>query len=305
MSIVISAVNLVKKYETKTAVDRISFEVNAGECFGLIGPNGAGKTSTFKMIYGSSVVTSGELFVLGLNAKDHIKKIKSQIGVVPQENGLDPDFSVIDNLLIYANYLGLGKQEALAKARELLRTIQLEDYSSQPVDNLSGGMKRRLAIARSLISEPKVLLLDEPTTGLDPQARNWIWEELSAMKKKGRTMVLTTHYMEEAETLCDRILIMNKGLAVAEGKPQDLILDYVGREVIEFEVEPAEMEYYSNKIKAKFEYQAMRNRLKVFIRGPVEVKDVVGEISSRNIVVRRASLNDVFLRISGHELNNG
>ena len=305
MSIVISAVNLVKNYETKTAVDRISFEVNAGECFGLIGPNGAGKTSTFKMIYGSSKVTSGELFVLGLNAKDHIKKIKSQIGVVPQENGLDPDFSVMDNLLIYANYLGLSQQEAMAKSSELLRTIQLEDYSSQPVDSLSGGMKRRLAIARSLISDPKVLLLDEPTTGLDPQARNWIWEELNAMKKKGRTMVLTTHYMEEAETLCDRILIMNKGLAVANGKPQDLILDYVGREVIEFEVEPSEMEYYSNKIKARFEYQAMRNRLKVFIRGPVEVKDVVGEISSRNIVVRRASLNDVFLRISGHELGNG
>lgn len=305
MSIAISAVNLVKKYDAKTAVDRISFEVQSGECFGLLGPNGAGKTSTFKMIYGSSAVTSGELFVLGLNAKDHIKKIKSQIGVVPQENGLDPDFSVMDNLLIYANYLGLGKQEALAKSRELLRSIQLEDYSSQNVESLSGGMKRRLAIARSLIAEPKILLLDEPTTGLDPQARNWIWEELSAMKKKGRTMVLTTHYMEEAETLCDRILIINKGIAVADGKPQELILDYVGREVIEFEVEPSEMEYYSNKIKAKFEYQAMRNRLKVFIRGPVEVKDVVGEISSRNIVVRRASLNDVFLRISGHELGNG
>lgn len=305
MSAAISAVNLVKRYGNKTAVDRISFEVKSGECFGLLGPNGAGKTSTFKMIYGSSEVSSGELFVLGLNAKDHIRKIKTQIGVVPQENGLDPDFSVMDNLLIFASYLGLDSQEGLAKSRELLRMIQLEDYASQSVENLSGGMKRRLAIARSLLSEPKILLLDEPTTGLDPQARNWIWEELTAMKKKGRTMVLTTHYMEEAETLCDRILIINNGTAVAEGQPQELILDYVGREVIEFEVDPSEIEYYSNKIKAKFEYQAMRNRLKVFIRGPVEVKDVVGEISSRNIVVRRASLNDVFLRISGHELNNG
>ena len=178
MSVVISAVSLVKKYDTKVAVDKISFEVQAGECFGLLGPNGAGKTSTFKMIYGSSQITSGELFVLGLNAKDHIQKIKSKIGVVPQENGLDPDFSVMDNLIIYASYLGLDKQVGLARSRELLRLIQLEDYSSQKVDVLSGGMKRRLAIARSLLNEPQVLLLDEPTTGLDPQARNWIWEEL-------------------------------------------------------------------------------------------------------------------------------
>ncbi len=303
MSSIISAVNLIKKYDTKTAVDRISFDVKAGECFGLLGPNGAGKTSTFKMIYGSSEVTSGELFVLGLNAKDHIRKIKSQIGVVPQENGLDPDFSVIDNLLIYGSYLGMGKSETLKKARELLRVIQLEDYSSRSVEHLSGGMKRRLATARALLNDPPVLLLDEPTTGLDPQARNWIWEELTAMKKRGKTMVLTTHYMEEAETLCDRILIINDGKKVAEGKPLELINEFVGREVVEFEVEPNEMEYYTNKIKAKYEYQAMRNRIKVFLRGKTEVKDVVSEVSSRNITVRRASLNDVFLRIAGHELN--
>lgn len=303
MASIISAVNLVKKYDTATAVDKISFEVQAGECFGLLGPNGAGKTSTFKMIYGSSEVTSGELFVLGLNAKDHIRKIKAQIGVVPQDNGLDPDFSVMDNLLIYASYLGIKSDEALRKARELLRVTQLEDYTSRSVEHLSGGMKRRLAIGRALLNNPKVLLLDEPTTGLDPQARNWIWEELSDMKKAGKTLVLTTHYMEEAETLCDRIFIINHGKKVAEGKPLELINEFVGREVVEFEVEPSEMEYYANKIKNKYEYQAMRNRIKVFLRGKTEVKDIVADISSRNITVRKASLNDVFLRIAGHELS--
>lgn len=303
MASAISAVNLVKKYEDKKAVDGISFEVAEGECFGLLGPNGAGKTSTFKMIYGSSLVTSGELFLGGLSSKVHITKIKSMIGVVPQENGLDPDFSVLDNLLIYSSYLGIPHERAELRARELLRQIQLEDYANRPVDQLSGGMKRRLAVARSLLNDPSILLLDEPTTGLDPQARNWIWEELRAMKKKGKTMVLTTHYMEEAEFLCDRILIMHKGKAVAEGKPQDLIVDYIGREVVEFDVDPKEIEYYMARIKDRFDFQVMRNRLKVFIRGQAEPREIMGEITSRNITVRKASLNDVFLRIAGHELS--
>jgi lipooligosaccharide transport system ATP-binding protein len=303
MASAISAVNLVKKYGEKKVVDNISFEVNEGECFGILGPNGAGKTSTFKMIYGSSRLTSGELFLLGLSSKIHINKIKSMIGVVPQENGLDPDFSVLDNLLIYSSYLGLNPERAELRARELLRLIQLEDYGSRPVDVLSGGMKRRLTVARALLNDPSVLLLDEPTTGLDPQARNFIWEELATLKKKGKTMVITTHYMEEAEALCDRILIMHKGKAVVEGKPQDLIVDYIGREVVEFDIDPKEIEYYMNRIKDRYDYQVMRNRLKVFIRGQTEPRDIIGEIPSRNITVRKASLNDVFLRIAGHELS--
>jgi lipooligosaccharide transport system ATP-binding protein len=255
------------------------------------------------MIYGSSRLTSGELFLLGLSSKIHINKIKSMIGVVPQENGLDPDFSVLDNLLIYSNYLGIPRDRADLRAHELLRFIQLEDYGSRPVDELSGGMKRRLTVARALLNDPAVLLLDEPTTGLDPQARNWIWEELAALKKKGKTMVLTTHYMEEAEALCDRILIMHKGKAIVEGKPQDLIVDYIGREVVEFDVDAKEIEYYMNRIKDRYDFQVMRNRLKVFIRGQTEPREIIGEIPSRNITVRKASLNDVFLRIAGHELS--
>ncbi len=299
---VIEAINLVKNYGSFAAVNGVHFHVNEGECFGLLGPNGAGKTSTFKMLYGSSRITSGELFVMGLNVKDHINKIKSLIGVVPQENGLDPDFSALDNLLIYADYFGMKQKAAKDRAFELLAMSQLEDHAEKQIDELSGGMKRRLVLARSLLVTPKVLFLDEPTTGLDPQARLWIWDELKNLQKKGTTLFLTTHYMEEAETLCDRLSIMSNGRIVADGKPQSLISDHIGREVIEFEINPKEMEYYIGKIHGKFYYQVMRNRLKLFLRGEQTSRDAVNEIASDNITMRKASLNDVFLKISGHEL---
>jgi len=304
MDTVIEASGLVKNYGTHRAVDGISFQVKAGECYGLLGPNGAGKTSTFKMIYGSARISAGELFVLGLNAKSNIKKIKSQIGVVPQENGLDPDFSAIDNLLIYANYFGLNGTKARLRAGELLAMMQLEDYSEKTIEKLSGGMKRRLVLARALMTEPKILFLDEPTTGLDPQARMWLWDELKNMQKKGATLFLTTHYMEEAESLCDRILIMNKGRTVAEGSPLHLIDAHVGAEVVEFEIDPKEIEYYVDKIKGRYFYQVMRNRLKLFVRDEQNTRDVMNIVASNKITMRRASLNDVFLKISGHELND-
>jgi len=300
---IIEATNLVKHYGPHKAVDGISFSVNEGECFGLLGPNGAGKTTTFKMIYGSARITAGELFILGLNAKNHMKKIKSLIGVVPQENGLDPDFTTVENLLIYANYFGLPARQSRDRAMELLSMMQLEDYAERGIESLSGGMKRRLTLARALLTKPKVIFLDEPTTGLDPQARVWIWDELRAMQKQGTTLFLTTHYMEEAEMLCDRLAIMNRGKTVIEGQPLNLIEDYVGREVIEFEIEPKEVEYFVSKIKDKFSYQVMRNRLKLFVRGQQSTRDAIGYISSTNVTMRKASLNDVFLKISGLELN--
>lgn len=304
MKTVIEASGIVKMYGDHRAVDGISFQVREGECYGLLGPNGAGKTTTFKMMYGSARLTAGELFVLGLSAREHINKIKALIGVVPQENGLDPDFSALDNLLIYANYFGIPAVKAKDRAIELLAMMQLEDYSEKPIDQLSGGMKRRLVLARALLSTPKLLFLDEPTTGLDPQARLWLWEELRNLQKKGSTLFLTTHYMEEAETLCDRILIMNKGKTVAEGSPESLIDTHVGREVVEFEVGPKEIEYYVGKIEGKFHYQVMRNKLKLFLRGQQNTRDVVNEIPSQSVTMRRASLNDVFLKISGHELHD-
>lgn len=299
----IEATNLVKAYGEHRAVDGISFTVHEGECFGLLGPNGAGKTTTFRMIYGSAKITSGELFVMGLNAKKHIQKIKASIGVVPQENGHDPDFTALENLLIYANYFGIPRQTARDRAMELLSMMQLEDYAEKPIDHLSGGMKRRLALARALLSKPKLIFLDEPTTGLDPQARQWLWDELRSLQKQGATLFLTTHYMEEAEELCDRLIIVNKGKAVAQGRPQELIESYVGREVVEFEIGPKEVEYFVSKIKDRFAYQVMRNRLKLFVRGQQTTRDAISEVTSQNVTMRRASLNDVFLKISGFELN--
>ncbi|MCB0351234.1 MAG: ABC transporter ATP-binding protein [Bdellovibrionales bacterium] len=304
MKSVIEATNLIKSYNSFHAVNGLSFQVHEGECFGLLGPNGAGKSSTFKMMYGSARISEGDLYILGLNAKLHMSKIKALIGVVPQENGLDPDFSVMDNLLIYGNYFRLPKLTIRNRAMELLAMMQLEDHAEKQIEQLSGGMKRRLVLARALLSKPKLIFLDEPTTGLDPQARGWIWDELRALQKSGTTLVLTTHYMEEAEVLCDRLLIMNNGQMMAEGSPDDLILNHVGKEVIEFEVSPKEIEYFIQKIEGKFVYQVMRAGLKLFLRGDQTPRDAINEISSPNITMRKASLNDVFLKISGNELND-
>jgi lipooligosaccharide transport system ATP-binding protein len=308
MKFVIEATNLVKSYPGEQAetlaVNGIGFQVKEGECYGMLGPNGAGKTSTFKMIYGSARVTRGELFILGLNARSHMTKIKSLIGVVPQENGLDPDFTALDNLLIYANYFGMPAQKARDRAIELLAMMQLEDHMGKQIDQLSGGMKRRLVLARALLTRPSLVCLDEPTTGLDPQARLWLWDELRALQKQGTTLFLTTHYMDEAESLCDRILIMDNGKSVAEGRPAELIENHIGKEVIEFEVGPKEIEYYVSKIQGKFTYQVMRNHLKLFVRGQQDPREVINEIASKNISMRKASLNDVFLKISGNDLHD-
>lgn len=303
MKPIIEASNLVKEYGSLKAVKGLSFRVNEGECYGLLGPNGAGKTSTFKMMYGSARITSGELFVLGLNAELHMEKIKASVGVVPQENGLDPDFSAIDNLLIYGSYFRLPKASLISRATELLAMMQLEEHAEKPIDQLSGGMKRRLVLARALLTRPKLIFLDEPTTGLDPQARGWIWDELRALQKQGTTLFLTTHYMEEAEILCNRILIMNNGVSVAEGSPEELIQLHIGREVIEFEVGSKEIEYFVERIKNKFSYQIMRTGLKLFLKGDQASRDAINEISSPNITLRKASLNDVFLKISGSDLH--
>jgi lipooligosaccharide transport system ATP-binding protein len=304
MSSIIEAKNLVKKYGTHNAVNGISFTIEAGICFGLLGPNGAGKSTTFKMCYGAAKVTSGELFIKNISVKENSGKIKSLIGVVPQENGLDPDFSALDNLLLYANYYGLPKALAKDRAKELLINMQLEEYAERSVEQMSGGMKRRLAIARALLTHPKIIFLDEPTTGLDPQARAWIWDEVRELKERGSTVVLSTHYMEEAEALCDNLVVMSKGIIVAEGSPQKLIEKYVGKEVIEFEVLPKEMDYFVSKIKDQFQYQVMRNRLKLFVTDKQNPKDIINLISSENITMRKASLNDVFLKVSGYELND-
>ncbi|MHB9144307.1 MAG: ABC transporter ATP-binding protein [Symbiobacteriia bacterium] len=225
--------DLVKRYGEHTAVDAIHFEVRRGECFGFLGPNGAGKTSTMKMIYGRSEVTSGELTILGFDPRRQLADIKRIVGVVPQENNLDPDLTVWENLYIYARYFELPPAQAVERCRFVLDFVGLMEKSKDKVDELSGGMKRRLVIGRALINRPQVLVLDEPTTGLDPHARHLVWQQLAALRGEGVTLLLTTHYMEEASRLCDRLVVMDQGRILAEGRPSDLVEAQVGRQVVE------------------------------------------------------------------------
>jgi len=221
--VVVRARDIVKKFGELIAVDGISFEVRQGECFGFLGPNGAGKTTTMRMIYGFSAPTSGSLEVFGLSVGQHSREIKRRVGIAPQEISLDPDLRVEQNLLIYARYFDIPKAEAQKRSDELLNFFHLQEKKKEKLDHLSGGMKRRLLVARSLINQPEVLVLDEPTTGLDPQSRHDMWERVRDLKKKGVTTILTTHYMEEAEQLCDRIVLIDHGKIVEEGRPSDLI----------------------------------------------------------------------------------
>lgn len=223
MEFVIEASHLIKEYGSLIAVNGISFQVRRGECFGFLGPNGAGKTTTMRMIYGFSPMTSGELTVLGHSVQNNLRQIKKKIGVAPQEMSLDPDLTVIQNLLIFAKYFDLPKGEAIERAFRLLHFFHLEEKKGDKIDQISGGMKRRLLIARALINQPEILILDEPTTGLDPQTRHVMWDRVSSLREEGVTTVLTTHYMEEAEALCDRIVIIDFGKIVEEGRPGELV----------------------------------------------------------------------------------
>lgn len=297
--------DLTKKYGDKIAVDGINLEIQKGECFGLLGPNGAGKTTTMKMMYCSVLVTSGELYVLGLNVKKNYREIKSRIGVVPQEDGLDPDFTVLENLLIYASYHNIPVKEAELRAQALLRLMKLEEYQDRSVDTLSGGMRRRLVIARGLINSPEVMFLDEPTTGLDPQARIWIWDFFKHLKSEKNTLVLTTHYMEEAEQMCDRVAIIDGGKILTVGRPQDLIRDLIGKEVVEFDTNSTDLNYYLGRLRdAGYTYQVIKDTVSVLVKEDQEGRKVVDLIASDKIFIRKPTLNDVFLKLAGHHLRD-
>ena len=304
-STVVHIKNMVKKYGDFTAVEGISLEISQGECFGILGPNGAGKSTLMKVMYGSSQITSGEVFILGLNVKQHMSEIKSRIGVVPQEDGLDTDLSVIENLLIYGSFYDLDNKIISERADSLLRMMKMEDRTDRAVETLSGGMKRRLAIARGLINQPDILFLDEPTTGLDPQARRWVWDFFKSLKEQNSTLIMTTHYMEEAEFLCDRIAIVDHGKILAIGKPSDMIREQIGYEVIEFDCAAKDLNYYVEKIKSQgFEYQVYHQTIHVFMKENQSAKEVIQNFSGDRVVIRRPSLNDVFLRLSGAQLRD-
>ena len=302
-SVSLEAKSLTKIFDQTKVVDAVSFQIYRGECFGILGPNGAGKSTLMKMMYGSVEPTDGELFVLGLNAKKNSVEMRTRLGVIPQEDGLDVEFTARENLILFSQFYGIEKQIARQRTEELLRLVRLDESANQYVHNMSGGMKRRLAIARGLINRPELLFLDEPTTGLDPQARIWIWEFLKKIKSEMGTLVLTTHYMEEAEKICDRIAILDRGLILAMGRPKDLIEELIGNEVVEFETTQSEMNYQIGKLKdAKFDYTIVGSTLRIHIKAHQLGRDVLDLIPRSRVEMRRPNLNDVFLKLAGHDL---
>jgi lipooligosaccharide transport system ATP-binding protein len=305
----IQARGLTKRFAAFTAVDGIDFDVAPGESFGFLGPNGAGKTSTMRMIGCVSPATAGTLTVFGLDPATDGPRIRARLGVVPQQDSLDMELNVRENLLIYGRYFDLSRREAGRRADELLEFVQLTERAGDRVEPLSGGMKRRLTIARSLINEPSLLLLDEPTAGLDPQARHLVWDRLYRLKQRGVTLVLTTHYMDEAEQLCDRLVVMDKARIVAEGSPRALIERYASREVVELRFAPGVRESLEADASASLDGLAERiehltDRLLLYADdGEAAVAALHARgIRPETVLIRRSSLEDVFLRLTGRSL---
>ncbi|UCG39339.1 MAG: ATP-binding cassette domain-containing protein [bacterium] len=307
MSIVVSATDLTKRFGSFTAVDGISFEVLKGQCFGFLGPNGAGKTTTMHMITNFLPITQGALSVLGLEVMTNARVVKARIGVVPQENNLDTDLKVLENLLVYSRYHGIPLRQARGRAMELLSFFQLAEHARSPIEQLSGGMQRRLLIVRGLINEPELLILDEPTTGLDPQARHVIWQKLRQLQAQGVTLILTTHYMEEAEQLCDRLVIIDHGRILVEGTPRDLIRKHAGQEVIEVRLRPGEdrercLETIGGTVPEGAEVECSADTLFIYSADAAKILTDLAIDPGRTILHRRATLEDVFLRLTGREL---
>ena len=301
----IQARGLTKRFGDMTAVDAIDFDVAPGESFGFLGPNGAGKTSTMRMIGCVSPISGGTLRILGMDPAVDGPQIRARLGVVPQQDTLDAELTVRENLLIYGRYFGLSRNECARRADDLLDFAQLTERASDKVEHLSGGMKRRLTIARSLINEPEVMLLDEPTTGLDPQARHLLWDRLYRLKQRGTTLVLTTHYMDEAEQLCDRLVVMDKAKIVAEGSPRELIAQYATREVTELRFAPGVHDTLDGKLHGLAErIEHLPDRVLLYAD---DGEAVVAAAHARGlqpetVLVRRSSLEDVFLRLTGRSL---
>ena len=297
---------LEKSYGGFEAVKGIDFRISGGECFGFLGPNGAGKTTTMKMIYGAVIPTGGELSVAGLDVYRNEREIKRRIGVVPQENNLDDELEVRENLLIYGRYYDLPRKTVLQRTDALLDFVQLSDKVDARVEQLSGGMKRRLLIARALINDPEIVVLDEPTTGLDPQARHLVWDRLRALTDEGKTLVLTTHYMEEAARLCDRLVIMEGGRIISGGTPKDLVQEHVSPQVIEFRAGSGVLDELVPLVEPVAD-AVERSGDEVLLVYTEEAEDLVGRVQEsyidvENIVHRQAGLEDVFLRLTGRSL---
>jgi len=300
--VLIEAHNLTKKFNDFVAVDHIDFEVYRGECVGFLGPNGAGKTTTVRMIYCFLPLTEGLLYVAGMDAPTKSRDIKKIVGVAPQEDNLDPDFTVIRNLEVYARYFDIPKTEAARRAADLLKFFQLEEKQTKLIQELSTGMKRRLIIARALINEPQILLLDEPTTGLDPQGRHIVWDEIRFLMKRGVTIILTTHYMEEAATLCDRVLVMDNGKIIETGSPKKLVKKHVGEEVLEMAFDETTLHTLKDELPdARIEIYG--DQIRVFTNQPRgSFERLANKFPGLPISIRNANLEDVFLKLTGRKL---
>ncbi len=308
----VRAEGLVKAYDGEPVVKGIDFEVRRGECLGFLGPNGAGKTTTINMICCFVRVGGGTLEVFGRAVDEDPRAIKRRLGVVSQENNLDPDLSVAKNLHVYGRYFGLPGPERRTRAAELLGFVQLEEKADAHIRTLSGGMRRRLTLARALISSPELLILDEPTTGLDPQARHLVWQKLRALNRAGVTMLLTTHYMEEAEQLCDRLLIMDQGRIIARGTPEGLIAEHIGADAIELFPRKAGRDSRDGGPRPEAAMRLLSERadhveragdeVYGFFRDPAAARAILPELAGLDFLHRRATLEDVFLRLTGREL---
>jgi lipooligosaccharide transport system ATP-binding protein len=301
-----SADNLVKRYGVRVAVDHVSFDISAGQCFGLLGPNGAGKSTTMRMMCCLTSRDGGQLRVLGRDPDREPRALKQRLGVVAQDINLDLELTVRENLLVYARYFALSRTDGQRRADALLEFVRLTERADEAVERLSGGMQRRLQIARALVNEPELILLDEPTTGLDPQARHAVWDRLRELRERGATLVLTTHYMDEAEQLCDRIVIMDEGRIIRDGRPAELVLSDVGREVLELRMSPAnrarlaELELPGATVQIDGDLVQIAGPDAEALHEALRQNGVSGDLQS----ARRATLEDVFLRITGRHLRD-
>ncbi len=302
---IITAKNLTKEYRSLKAVNDVSFEIQPGSCFGFLGPNGAGKTTVMRMIYCVTPLTSGLLTVNGENVIENMSAVKRGIGVVTQDDSLDYDLNVINNLLVYARYYDLTREKAVQRANELIEFFQLEDKRNENVRTLSGGMKRRLQIARALINNPSILILDEPSTGLDPQARHQVWAKCHELIEQGVTLLLTTHYMDEAEQLCDKIAVMDRGSIITEASPWDLIKSEVSPYVVEIRGEEKSRKQILAAVFDQIDFhEALSDRLLLYTPDATPLHTQIQDmnIPVKTLLSRRSSLEDVFLKLTGREL---
>lgn len=302
--VIITARDLSKRYGTREAVRSISFEIRSRSCFGFLGPNGAGKSSTMKMIYGAVPPTEGSLAVMGRDVRTNIRSIKAVLGVVPQEENLDSELNVLENLMVFARYFGVSKAVAKARALDLLAFFHLSERAASKVEELSTGLKKRLLIARGLMNDPRILILDEPTTGLDPQSRHLIWQRLRHLKSGGLTILITTHYMEEATQLCDHVVIIDKGRILARGNPLDLVTENVGREIIELRIEPeADQDLLKTVDGAQLRSERIGDTLYFYCADARPVLERLARIPHGRLIHRPATLEDLFLKLTGRELS--